>query len=1767
VQFREGHGYSAPVADAGEARASLEGRTESQSQNDACHGLMSFLPRRLRTVPQGTPENRSTSIKDSETRSELRAFPAAVLMLDICGFSGLCESYSEAGSVGCECFALTTSRFLTALVGVIEEHGGDVDAFAGDALIALFQPQCPPKTEHNAPSTDGLALAVVQAIRCAERAQKLDYSYKLGFETLPVTLHAAVSAGSLWSLTADGILSSRTEAFTVGHALSELSTALGKATSSEIVAAPSAWELITRQWQGEPMGGGCYRVITAPSRHCRSHTSPDSTAPRREPQLSALPACAEPVPSSSGQQPRPISQQECMRYLPGLVVSKIQAGIQMNYVAEHRLMTVMFLVQQTSASYLVDNPAEIHALQRQLGLVIDVVETQWNGFTRQIIFDDKGLTAIFVFGQSGVEHEDHPIRAVLAALAILTILGKDSQSTRWHAGLSAGPCFCGTAGDITKRCEYVIMGDAVVTAARVAGQAVKRKEKILCSDALQKAMQKVLVRHCGLRMSHAGSVCLKGKRCHTVLYVPELKDLASAESSDTEDQKEGCSYGRVDTDVTRKAECKQVFESICHMLSDDPNRQRLLIIEADPGMGKRAVVDCILKWVTATMARRRSSHSGIGLFRSPGLHRLPSECGSSDSSFCRIVHIAASSVELGVPFLACHRIFTKLALLSGDDKDILPVMFFQREDEWTTDDLPAYLQPYSQELHHIQAVPRDQRTVALVPLYLQLILTALKRQASKVLIIVEDVQFLDPLSWRVLTAPELVHGDKDGSARRAVVFTSRSCGDHNSSSLTGYRALRQHRGTNLVVLPPIGDRLIVSVAERSLGGHSLSPPLKAFITGCSDGKPFYAQEIVAWLKEHNHVATGKDGVVYLLVPEEEIGIPPSLVQIIQARLGHLPHMYIALLQCASVLGRRFLESHAYTLLSTMTQRTSKNSVHRALSKMEKLQLLVRVTGESPPDPHGYNTEWQFCHRLDTEVAYGMLLHRHRKDLHRVAAQLLQKEADQEEQKASTASAKDREALLFTMAQQEALADHWVCGLEGTTEARHSFHATCRKDAASLDASQPELLQAAAALEKLLVSHFNLGYDLKRSPTEYLNTLHDISTHLAEEACSLSLKLRTLQRHSLHLELQACHPDTPIEEARRLRNQAQLFHAAAMKIPKEEDNGKQCSNILEGSWHYDSLFSKIVVENAGGGAQTLLCSVDPREMEAALQALGSTNNSPSTAAAQSYAGHYCSILRFWRGDFTAAAEHASAGHAAWQRGGRFEMLNGLQVQHGMHLTALWRMCDLLGHGTMEDRCESAMALQKELEAAHIQGPVLLQAHACLAMAEALWEPLTSVRVARHLEAAGAVMCNGGSASRDMESAAWLLGLGQLRLAALLAPVSEPTAAFWSDKVYQVLETAKRGGPMAYLIPVAAKLFAHEAIRVAPWGQEQLGSELVKPKARLSRCCEGLRHCLGLWQSCLKVLGEEGGTVFMPASFQYCQAVLLRLERMAAESVRQSASSVHEGIRDTVSHLLAAQRLAMAAASDSSRRGGASKHSPEPLSAGLPAALALCHLLLSRAARPGRRHWCLQGRRRWKVTVPKDLPRGPSALSPGRTEEVLVLPGSTAAKEWVHRSLSVLLTSMTQPTAAVVDGSNPSPFQSPDCLWWNARSPEAVHDSDYFHEAVCLWREAGSPQVSDTSSDRPSARRWSLPASQMLGFLSLRRRTQQSWPAEPGRSLQGRIQRRGAAPVHKLSSIQDSVHSIDQSVLGLPRLTQAGSKPAASPRISASTVSSREFPWDV
>jgi class 3 adenylate cyclase/pimeloyl-ACP methyl ester carboxylesterase len=164
--------------------------------------------------------------------------------------------------------------------------------------------------------------------------------------------------------------------------------------------------------------------------------------------------------------------------------------------------------------------------------------------------------------------------------------------------------------------------------------------------------------------------------------------------------------------------------------------------------------------------------------------------------------------------------------------------------------------------------------------------------------------------------------------------------------------------------------LVDELARSVLGPAHLSVSLKRLIAQRSDGNPFFVEELAKSIQEM--------GVTERKLSDAELAaaVPPTLQQVIMARIDRLDGEAKHALQVASVIGREF----AVRILERAQEwkAPSKGS----LEKLQSLELIY----EKAAHPE---LAYMFKHALTHDVAYGTLLRAQQRDLHRRVAMLIE----------------------------------------------------------------------------------------------------------------------------------------------------------------------------------------------------------------------------------------------------------------------------------------------------------------------------------------------------------------------------------------------------------------------------------------------------------------------------------------------------------------------------------------------------------------------------------------------------------------------------------------------------------------------------------------------------------------------------------------------------------------------------------------------------------
>ena len=376
-------------------------------------GLERFAPpslRRALAVAGGVPEPES--------------FQAAILFADVSGFTALAARMAERGLAAAEELTAHLNTCFGETLRLVHQFGGDVEKFAGDALLAVFRAD----TEGMAAEAgDALRQATRRAAACARSiAHALD-GRQAGDVALGV--HIGVGAGMLCTVHVD--LSAGARAFVLlGEPFAQMALAAAQARNGEVCLSAAA----------QALAGENQAVANEdPARRPAAH----------------LPDAAAIAP-----------------YLNRALRERLSAVGDATWIAELRRATVLFIHLGAVPMNALTDGARIATVARIIGEQV----ARFDGLLHDLLSDDKGLIAIVIFGVRQA-HEDDAARGLRAALDLHAALAAAEQAP--SIGVATGRVYCGVVGN-RERSELAVVGDAMNLAARLMGVA---KGTVLCASA------------------------------------------------------------------------------------------------------------------------------------------------------------------------------------------------------------------------------------------------------------------------------------------------------------------------------------------------------------------------------------------------------------------------------------------------------------------------------------------------------------------------------------------------------------------------------------------------------------------------------------------------------------------------------------------------------------------------------------------------------------------------------------------------------------------------------------------------------------------------------------------------------------------------------------------------------------------------------------------------------------------------------------------------------------------------------------------------------------------------------------------------------------------------------------------------------------------------------------------------------------------------------------------------------------------------------------
>src|SRR6266545_6132442 len=431
----------------------------------------------------------------------------SLLFADLSGSTALAERLGTLGREGTEMVTACLNQIFTILIQVIQDYGGDLISFGGDALLVFFGDERHPRT----------------AARAALGLQRAMHGYVQdvpGIGSFPMHLHVGVESGRVAFVSAGS--ASELHYSVLGATVNGVAAAEGHAQPNEVLVGPGAWATLKEFADGQEVARGFYRI-----RAMRAPARPHAPLPD------------EPVVTEAPEQAIPQLLADLDRispYIPPTLLGRILAEPQRPQIeADLRPVTVLFAQALGLEALAEALPPDVaaRAVQAYVGSMQVAVE-QFGGVINKLDVADEGIKLVAIFGAPAA-YEDHAERAARAALEMQARLNRvneqirgqgsgvrgqeliadpwslapDPRPLRQRIGLNLGTAFAGNVGSAARK-EYTVMGDAVNVAARVMSKAAW--DEIWCSAA---TVQVIAGR---MACEDRGSLALKGKALPVRLF-------------------------------------------------------------------------------------------------------------------------------------------------------------------------------------------------------------------------------------------------------------------------------------------------------------------------------------------------------------------------------------------------------------------------------------------------------------------------------------------------------------------------------------------------------------------------------------------------------------------------------------------------------------------------------------------------------------------------------------------------------------------------------------------------------------------------------------------------------------------------------------------------------------------------------------------------------------------------------------------------------------------------------------------------------------------------------------------------------------------------------------------------------------------------------------------------------------------------------------------------------------------------------------------------
>jgi predicted ATPase len=248
--------------------------------------------------------------------------------------------------------------------------------------------------------------------------------------------------------------------------------------------------------------------------------------------------------------------------------------------------------------------------------------------------------------------------------------------------------------------------------------------------------------------------------------------------------------------------------------------------------------------------------------------------------------------------------------------------------------------------------------------------------------------------------------------------------------------------TSQIALPRLGPKDLALLLKDSFRSEQLAQSLAMQVGLKSDGNPFFAFEIIRGLREGQFITQRDDGTWVSTRVIDDIKIPSSVLDLVNARVADLTEDERALLDVAACWGFEFDPGLVGEVLGQ-----ARIPALRSFGQIERQHRLVRSCGRN----------YVFDHHQVQEALYGSINEQLREEYHAALACALE----------SRAKCADKDAAALDGAACVDLCEHFLKGAQGERALRYLEAAHAHLEKGYLNDATIRLAERALAVPGLL----------------------------------------------------------------------------------------------------------------------------------------------------------------------------------------------------------------------------------------------------------------------------------------------------------------------------------------------------------------------------------------------------------------------------------------------------------------------------------------------------------------------------------------------------------------------------------------------------------------------------------------------------------------------------------------------------------------------------